>query len=127
MARLEAYPWPGNIRELENVVERAMIVSDGPVLEIDDRLLMLKPVPGRNVGASVSDRQPQPAGLAREETPQPEPSSLTLGELERRQIEETLERCGWVIEGARGAAVSLGLHPNTLRSRMKRLGIVRGR
>jgi formate hydrogenlyase transcriptional activator len=131
MARLEDYPWPGNIRELENVVERAMIVSDGPVLEIDDRLLMTKPPSARNGGAPAAtpatDRPLRPATLAGDAVLLPEPSTLTLGELERRQIEETLERCGWVIEGARGAAVSLGLHPNTLRSRMKRLGIARAR
>ena len=49
----------------------------------------------------------------------------TLGELERRQIEDTLQRCGWVIQGPGGAAAALGLHPNTLRSRLKRLGIHR--
>ena len=54
-----------------------------------------------------------------------EGATVTLAELERRHTQEALERCGWVIEGPRGAAQLLGLHPNTLRSRMKKLGLRR--
>ncbi len=118
MARLKDYPWPGNIRELENVVERAMIVSDGPVLEIEEGLLTPKALPR-------SAASPAAPGGAVSSAARPESQGSTLGELERRQIEETLQRCGWVIEGPGGAAAALGLHPNTLRSRLKRLGIHR--
>ena len=114
MARLKDYPWPGNIRELENVVERAMIVSDGPVLEIEESQLIPRATARPDAAAPVAA---PPREIVR--------SGSTLAELQQRQIEETLERCRWVIEGTSGAASALGLHPNTLRSRMKKLGIVR--
>src|SRR6185369_10171809 len=100
---------------------RAMIVSDGPVLEIEAGLLTPRSAV-RGDGAAPS-RVAASATVAAE----PETSGLTLGELQRRQIEEALERCGWVIEGGAGAAATLGLHPNTLRSRLKKLGITRRR
>jgi formate hydrogenlyase transcriptional activator len=115
MARLRDYPWPGNIRELENVVERAMIVSDGPVLEVEPGLLSPKSV-AKPLAAGAGPAVPRDSVAV---------GGPTLGELERSRIEESLERCGWVIEGPSGAAAALGLHPNTLRSRLKRLGIVR--
>lgn len=101
MERLVAYPWPGNVRELENVVERAVILSCGPALEIDPEVL---PVP---------------------ETPTAPRDDARLEEVERTHIREVLHKTNWVIEGARGAAKILGLHPNTLRSRMKKLGLTR--
>jgi PAS domain S-box-containing protein len=104
MRRLMAYGWPGNVRELENVLERAVILARGPVLEIGPDIL---PV---DVPPPVADAAAAPA---------------TLEEVERRHILATLGGCGWVIDGARGAAQALGLHPNTLRSRLKKLGISR--
>jgi formate hydrogenlyase transcriptional activator len=101
MDRLLAYPWPGNVRELENVLERAVILASGPVLSIDPEVL------------SVS----QPSVGARDDS--------RLEDVERSHIREVLDKSNWVIEGERGAAKVLGLHPNTLRSRMKRLGLVR--
>jgi transcriptional regulator with GAF, ATPase, and Fis domain len=101
LRRLSDYPWPGNVRELENVIERAVILSAGATLEVEPELL---PAP----------RAPAPAA-----------SATTLAELERQHTLDALERCGWVIEGPRGAAQALGLHPNTLRSRMKKLGLRR--
>ncbi len=101
---LTAYPWPGNIRELENVIERAVILSDGPELEIDPEVLSLAGTPGA-------------AG--------PDASAQSLVAVERDHILGVLAQTGWVIEGAGGAAKMLGLHPNTLRSRMKKLGISR--
>jgi PAS domain S-box-containing protein len=98
MRRLLAYGWPGNIRELENVLERAIILAREGILEIG-----LDIVPGSEEVA--------PAG--------------TLEEMERRHIAAALEQTAWVIDGSRGAARVLGLHPNTLRSRMKKLGIRR--
>ena len=106
LARLAAYAWPGNVRELENVIERAVILSNGPRLEVDFEAV--RPAPG------VAEVQ---RGGADE--------TLTAGE--RRQILAALEQTGWVIDGARGAARILGLNANTLRSRMKKLGIARAR
>jgi transcriptional regulator with GAF, ATPase, and Fis domain len=106
MRRLLAYPWPGNVRELENVLERAVILAAGPTLEIGADLLPL------NIEPVASERQAaeQPA---------------TLEATEREHILSVLRQTGWVVEGPRGAARILDLHPNTLRSRMKRLGIRR--
>jgi PAS domain S-box-containing protein len=97
---LVAYDWPGNIRELENVIERAMILNDDPLLEIDPELL----------GVAV------------------EPSELgtkSLSNVQREHILAVLQQTNWVIEGNAGAARVLAIHPNTLRSRMKKLGIAR--
>lgn len=102
MQRLLAYPWPGNIRELENVIERAVILATTPTLEIGADVL---PV---NVEATVAACQP-----------------ATLEATERDHILNVLQQTGWVVEGPRGAARILDLHPNTLRSRMKKLGIRR--
>jgi PAS domain S-box-containing protein len=99
---LAAYPWPGNIRELENVIERAVILSDGLDLEIDPEVLSLTT-----------------------EYAAPGASGQSLVAVERDHILGVLSQTGWVIEGAGGAAKVLGLHPNTLRSRMKKLGISR--
>jgi PAS domain S-box-containing protein len=106
--QLAAYAWPGNVRELENIVERAVILSPGPELEIGPDVL-------------------HPAGALSPAAAKPPPgsSSGTLADTERREIIRALEQSRWVIEGPRGAAGILGLHPNTLRSRMKKLGISR--
>ena len=102
-----------------------MIVSDGPVLVVEDGLLTVRPATRANGDASPRPAESsRPAAAAAAHSPGAT-SGGTLVELERRKIEETLERCGWVIEGPAGAATALGLHPNTLRSRLKRLGIVR--
>src|SRR5438445_564658 len=114
MDRLVHYPWPGNIRELQNVIERAVVLSRGPALELDRDLL---PSPSRPDATSRTDprkAEPTPAGLA-----------ATLKETERAHIVAALEGSEGVIEGARGAAKFLGIHPNTLRSRMEKLGIKR--
>jgi transcriptional regulator with GAF, ATPase, and Fis domain len=100
MDALQRHSWPGNIRELENVIERALIHSTGDTLVLLDKVL---------------------------ETPEiAAPDDATLTTVERAHIEEVLRECGWRINGAGNAAERLGLHPNTLRFRMKKLGIVRG-
>jgi transcriptional regulator with GAF, ATPase, and Fis domain len=109
LQRLLAYDWPGNVRELLNVLERAMILSRGPELEITDRLL-LGGIPGAG-GSEVA------VSLGKILRP--------LDEVEREHILRVLDHTDGVIEGKRGAAPILGLHPNTLRSRMLKLGVER--
>jgi transcriptional regulator with GAF, ATPase, and Fis domain len=99
---LRQYSWPGNVRELENVVERALIVSTGPSLALESV------VPGR--------------GRVESWTP---PSGHDLEAVQRAHIQSVLAACGWKINGPGNAAERLGLHPNTLRFRMKKLGIAR--
>jgi PAS domain S-box-containing protein len=111
MRRLEEYPWPGNIRELENVLERAVILAAGPILEIAPDHL---PTPAAPPAAAPP--VPGPA------SPQPQPS---LEAVERDYILTVLGQTNWVLSGPHGAARILGLHPNTLTHRMKKLGIAR--
>jgi DNA-binding NtrC family response regulator len=98
---LQQYDWPGNIRELRNVVERAMILSHGPTLRIE---------------------LPSPAQLA---PPSEAVDDLSLNEVERRHILAVLKKTNWRVSGQHGAARLLGMKPTTLESRMSRLGIVR--
>jgi formate hydrogenlyase transcriptional activator len=110
MARLTAYDWPGNVRELQNVLERAVILSEGPVLDIDSTMLPSQSLTAeRAPGASA----PAPHGLP------------SLEEVERAHILAALTRTGWVIDGLKGAGAILKIHPNTLRSRMDKLGLKR--
>ena len=113
---LKSYSWPGNIRELQNVIERALILCHGPVLELEPDLI--------NVSSSgpVADKAHQ----ASEPAPSEPPSQFrTLEEVERAHISAVLQQTHGVIEGANGAAKTLGMHPNTLRHRMEKLGIKR--
>jgi transcriptional regulator with GAF, ATPase, and Fis domain len=122
MERLVAYSWPGNVRELENVIERAVILSPGPDLEVAAEAL---PAPIERTDGSHRTRQadkPQQVGAS---IHWPDGSPLTLEEIERTHIVEVLERTGWKIDGTDGAARLLRLHPSTLRSRIKKLGIRR--
>jgi formate hydrogenlyase transcriptional activator len=116
MSRLVAYDWPGNIRELQNVIERAVVLAPGAALELGDDLLRPTPtIPGAPPAAAAAPVDPRPdAGLAE-----------TLEEIERAQIVAALQRSGGIVEGPRGAASLLKMHPNTLRSRMEKLGIRR--
>jgi DNA-binding NtrC family response regulator len=94
---LQQYPWPGNIRELKNVIEHAMIISK-------DRVLQLNP----------------PAGLSTNLH-----KDLKLEMVERNHIIDVLNKTSWRVRGQKGAANLLGLQPTTLESRMKKLGITR--
>ena len=122
MERLVAYPWPGNVRELENVIERAVILSPGPDLEI-----AAEGLPAPLERADDSDQPPQTHELrqVRVSGGAPIDSTQTLEEIDRTHIVEVLQRTGWKIDGTDGAARLLKLHPSTLRSRIKRLGIRR--
>ncbi|HEX9509797.1 MAG TPA: sigma 54-interacting transcriptional regulator [Puia sp.] len=101
MDALETYNWPGNIRELENIIERALILSRNGTLEPGEWL----PTDKRTVGKS--------AALPK------------LGEVEKNHILEALKKTGWKVSGEKGAAKILGLNPTTLEARMKKLGIRR--
>jgi formate hydrogenlyase transcriptional activator len=105
LERLSNYPWPGNIRELENIMERAMILCNENMLHVPPEMLPTIDMSSHLVSASRS--------------------GTDLESVEREHILATLTQTDWVIEGARGAAQLLALHPNTLRSRMKKLGISR--
>ena len=100
--RLLRYSWPGNIRELQNIIERAIILAHGPLLEIDDALEL-------RLDDQDTTHSPQPLG--------------SLEAMERAYILQVLERTGWVIEGESGTAAILDINPSTLRSRMQKLSI----
>ena len=100
--RLLGYSWPGNIRELQNVIERATILARGPLLEIDNALEL-----------RLEDQEPK-------NTPD---QLIPFEDMERAYILKVLERTRWVIEGEQGAAAILDLNPSTLRSRMQKLNI----
>jgi PAS domain S-box-containing protein len=117
MQLLTSYAWPGNIRELENVVERAVILARGPVLEVDPEML-----PGSAAAAGPRAAEATPA-----ETAAASASGRSLADKQRSHILEVLRASGWVIDGDGGAAKKLGLQPSTLRGRMKKLGITRAR
>jgi transcriptional regulator with GAF, ATPase, and Fis domain len=97
---LQRHSWPGNVRELENVVERAMIASSGETLQLDD-----------------------PLGFCGPSTTRAE-ALENLDAVQRTHIEGVLQQCGWRINGKGNAAERLGIHPNTLRFRMKKLGVL---
>jgi formate hydrogenlyase transcriptional activator len=114
--RLIRYSWPGNIRELQNVIERALILSHGPILELETDL---------SVSASEALRDAALEVAAAAQPTRPSSSLKTLEEVERAHISAVLQQTRGVIEGANGAAKTLGMHPNTLRHRMEKLGIKR--
>jgi len=119
MDLLSRYDWPGNIRELQNVVERAVVLSRGPVLRLGADLL-----PAPNASMASTDEVAD-LSLDRLRSHDSTGDSSSLEQVERQYIQSVLQKTDWVIEGDRGAAKILDLHPNTLRSRMKKLGIDR--
>jgi formate hydrogenlyase transcriptional activator len=120
MQRLIHYSWPGNIRELQNLLARAVVLSSGPVLRLGEDFLP----------SGATTVVPQAMAVAvpgNVQLPAATPGNQALNQVERNHIVEVLRDTQWVIEGQNGAAVRLGLHPNTLRSRMKKLNIQRPR
>jgi transcriptional regulator with GAF, ATPase, and Fis domain len=125
MAQLCAYPWPGNIRELQNLIERAVVLTTGPVLTIEESALPATSLCG-DEGALCPATSPTAAAGARMRSVAPAlPRSASLEEIERQHILTVLRQTHWRIEGTAGAAKLLNLQPSTLRSRMQRLGITR--
>jgi formate hydrogenlyase transcriptional activator len=118
MDRLTRYAWPGNVRELQNVIERAVILSRGSILELEPDL-----VPMLTVGEPSRTPGP-PSEMVQVAKPTP-PRFATLEEVERDHILTALKQTNGVVEGPKGAARMLNLHPNTLRHRMDKLGIKR--
>ena len=99
------YEWPGNIRELQNLIERAVITCKSDTLKTNGLL--------------------NEQNLTRNNAKVADISFLPLEEIERRHIRKILERCSWQIHGEKGAAKILNINPSTLRSRIKKLNIVR--
>jgi formate hydrogenlyase transcriptional activator len=117
MEKLMNYPWPGNIRELQNVIERAVILSVDPTLRLDRDLM---PVAASTKGMETREANAPEHSQADLKSPKPLP---TLDEVDRNHILAALQHAGGVVDGPRGAARILNLHPNTLRHRMAKLGI----
>jgi PAS domain S-box-containing protein len=120
MRRLTNYSWPGNIRELQNIIERAVILSPDKTLVLGDDL--------RAAPTTATTRVVTPKSGPVEIAPTPSPATnhdSSLDDVERRHIESVLNQTNWMIEGERGAARILDLNPSTLRSRMQKLGIKR--
>jgi formate hydrogenlyase transcriptional activator len=115
--RLKSYFWPGNVRELQNVIERALILGHGPILELEPDLISVSP-------SEALDDTAQRVAKAEQPT-RPSSALKTLEEVERAHISAVLQQTHGVVEGVNGAAKTLGMHPNTLRHRMEKLGIKR--
>jgi len=126
MELLSRYSWPGNIREIQNVIERGVVLSRGSKLNLGPDFLPVEAFATSN-NSSTSPCEPPINAHGRTQSPTSEgsPMPLSLEEVEKRHILLVLEHTGQVINGAKGAAAILGLHPSTLRSRMQKLGIMR--
>jgi len=111
------YHWPGNIRELENVIERAVILSRGPELEI----------PVNEMKAQVKSAASAASTASTASTASHNSGDLTLEAAEREHVLRVLRETDWVVSGPTGAAARLGLNRSTLQSRMRKLGITRPR
>ena len=103
MGELSTYSWPGNVRELENIIERAVILSNNNVLKLQDKLTSKSNTNSDNTDASLK----------------------SFSDMEKDYIIKVLEYADWRVSGEQGAATILEMHPNTLRSRMSKLGIKR--
>jgi len=110
MSGLCDYHWPGNIRELQNVIERAVILTSGTVLRV-----LLSDLKTNGVSSAHSESRPEPQRNIQR----------VLEETERKQILAALEEARWVVAGPKGAAARLGMKRSTLQVRMQKLGIAR--
>ena len=116
MTKLRNYPWPGNVRELRNVIERAVIITQGTKLRLIDDL---------DSQALQLDLQQQ--SITADPFAVSLPATETFEQTEYNVIMRTLKNVHWKLEGPGGAAELLNLHPSTLRSKMRKLGIERPR
>jgi formate hydrogenlyase transcriptional activator len=114
MDALSRYHWPGNIRELQNVIERAVIISTGPLLDLDVGELKFPKI------------TPMEERAATPKSPTNGALHGVLAETERQQILQALKLCNWVVAGPHGAAARLGMNRSTLQVRIRKLGISRG-
>ena len=113
IVKLQSYDWPGNIRELRNVIERGVIISRGGALDFD---------------LPVTDSPPAPSRSTPREVDGIDPEFFTEPEMQRRERENLLlilQKADWKIKGVDGAAELLGVKPTTLLSRMKKMGLKR--
>jgi formate hydrogenlyase transcriptional activator len=113
MDALCRYYWPGNIRELQNVIERAVIISTGPALSVDVADLKFPRASSHMVEKATAPKAPNGA------------LHDVLEQSERQQILKALELCNWVVAGPKGAAAHLGTKRSTLQQRIRKLGIAR--
>ncbi len=139
LARLREYHWPGNVRELQNVIERAAILSDDATFDIPDTCFafaedqglvsMSSPEPLSAAWPSgqlpATQLLPPSASVVPIEAEAVEAPPQTMEQVERQHILSVLAKTHWRLSGPAGAGAVLGLHPNTLRHRMKKLGIER--
>src|SRR5579862_3316130 len=116
MTTLVKYPWPGNIRELQNVIERAVILTKGSILNVPSDELRVSSANSMALAAAAGDHPPSPNAGSRN-------MRAVLDDTERRQIVAALEQANWTVAGANGAAARLGIKRSTLQSRMQKLGI----
>jgi formate hydrogenlyase transcriptional activator len=126
MGRLVNYSWPGNIRELRNVIERGVVLSPGSATTLGLDLLPPEISNLDSVAGTVHVRERKvdgPVQAPRQVAPPADASSLE--ELERQHILKVLEQAAWKISGPKGAAEILKIHPNTLRDRIRKLGLSR--
>ena len=113
---LRDYSWPGNVRELENVIGRSAVTSSGKIIQLSEG--WEESLPAKQVSAPSSNGSVKPnLPTAKSE------ANASLEAIQRARVLEVLHQTRWRIEGSKGAAVILGLHPNTLRSRLRKWGI----
>jgi transcriptional regulator with GAF, ATPase, and Fis domain len=116
----ESYHWPGNIRELQNIVERSVILCGGDTFRLDEAWLSSLEAPRpESSSAATGNRSVSPKSTHRAVQDE-------LEQAERREILEALGRCNWVVAGPKGAAAHLGMKRSTLQQRIRKLRIARG-
>jgi formate hydrogenlyase transcriptional activator len=116
MTTLVKYPWPGNIRELQNVIERAVILTKGPILNIPSDDLRVSNANSMALTTAVGSQSRSTARSFQN-------MRAVLDDAERQQIVAALEQTNWIVAGPNGAATRLGIKRSTLQSRMQKLGI----
>jgi formate hydrogenlyase transcriptional activator len=116
MTTLIKYPWPGKIGELQNVIERAVILTKGPVLNIPSDDLRVSNANAMAMAATAGAHIATPSASSQN-------MRAALEDAERQQIIAALEQSNWIVAGPNGAAMRLGIKRSTLQSRMQKLGI----